>query len=444
MSHPDTMRRHFSTLALLLALAGTGLLWGEMRVHALQPGDAAAEEAEGYLSLQINGRKQRLSLSRLSAEDLALAQTLSERLEDYQQESNFSSPWPTSTDMEDKVQARAVVEDEPTGTYIYETTHFRFFSPARLDLSTVSEMGRVFEGTCTACRAIPLNFPCRRFDTQRPVDAESGAAEEKLVARLFLTQEDYAREVGGSYGRSSGIFREPEILVPFESLGLVKKGKGYTMKSGGKLDAGTLIHELTHQMTLIGADYDVPIWFAEGMAEYVRLADYSLGNFDFSGVHNNIITYFVGGPGTTSRQLGRHVGSPPLEHMLNLSVRDFQAARGDETQFLYGFSALLAYYFIHLDGEGDGAHLKHWMRHLQGTQRASSRLSMKIPADASPAEIEAAQNYLQQQALRLKEDYHYAHLLNGRSWQELQEEFCRKVKKELGILITFADSPHKP
>ncbi len=438
------MRSRYSTIALLLAFASTGLLWGEMRSWTLLPEGKSVEAEyvdveENRVTLLVDGKEQSIALSKLSAEDQAYVQALAERVAEHQQNKNFSDPWPKSTVMADKLRARVVVEDEPTGTYIYETSHFRFFSPARLSLPTVSEMGRVFEGTYSACQAIPLNFPCRRFGITRslPADGEAEEEQEKLVVRLFRTQADFAREVGTAYARSAGIFREPEILVPFESLGIRKKGKNYAVESAGKLDTGTIIHELTHQMSLIDASYDVPIWFAEGIAEYVRLANYKRGRFDFSSVHKNVITCFVGGPGTISRQLGRHVGSPPLEQMLNLSVRDFQSARGGTIQINYGFSTLLTYYFIHLAGEGGGAKLKRRMRHLQGTRRATAGLSMQIPADASPAEIAAAQNYLQQQALNIKEEYYYVPLLNGRSWQQLENEFSLKIERELGIRVTF-------
>ncbi len=445
MSHhnsPDAMRSTCSTFAILLALAGTGLLFAEMRTWTILPSGKSIEaeyvdSEEDSVTLLIKGKEKRIKLDRLSEEDQAYVQSLAEKAEEYQENKNFSDRWPTSTLMEDKLRARAVVEDEATGTYIYETAHFRFHSPARLNLATVSEMGRVFEGTYTACRALPLNFPCRRFDSAGDADGDDNGYQEKLEARLFLTRADYAREVGAGFSRSAGVFREPEILVPFESLGIIKKGMSYAMESSGKLDTDTLIHELTHQMSLLGTTYDVPIWFAEGIAEYMRLATYKRGRFNFKGVHKNIGPYIVGGPGTESRQLGRHIIAPPLESMLNVSVRDFQAARGNETQFNYGFSALLVYYFIHLDGKGDGACLKRWMRHLQGTQRVTAGLSIKIPADASKAMIEAAQNLLQKKALSLREEYHYEPLLNGRSWQELEDEFSRKVEKALGIKVSF-------
>ncbi len=429
-----------ATLALLLALLGSGLLHAEMRRWTIMPSGKSIEaeyvDAEGEdVTLLVRGKEKHVKLSRLSQEDQSYIESRVKKAEAYQENKNFSERWPTSTLMEDKLRAKAVVEDAATGTYIYETSHFRFHSPARLTLATVSEMGRVFEGTYTACRALPLNLPCRRFDVAG--EWEDNTSSEKLEARLFLTQADYAREVGQAFARSAGIFREPDILVPFASLGIEKKGTSYAIEGTGKLDADTLIHELTHQMSLLGATYDTPIWFAEGLAEYMRLANYKRGRFNFKGVHKNIVTYFVGGPGTTSRQLGRHVIAPPLEQMLNLSVRDFQAAQGDQLQFNYGFSALLAYYFIHLDGKGDAANLKRWMRNLQGTQSAASTLRIKIPADATKAMIEAAQDFLQKKALTLREEYHYEPLLNGRNWQELEKEFSRKVEKQLGIKVAF-------
>ncbi len=437
------MRHRYSLLALLLAFLGTGILSAEMRSWTLVSNGKSFEAEyvdteEDRVILLIKGKEKKIKLDRLSPEDQEYIRGLAEENAELRTNSNFSGKWPVSTLMEDKLRAKAVKEDSGDGNYVYETTHFRFHSPAKLSLATVSEMGRVFEGTYTACRAMPLNFPCRRFDVENEEEAFSEEKDsEKLVARLFLTQADYAREVGSSFTRSAGLFRDPEILVPFESLGIEKKGQNYAISSGGKLDTDTLIHELTHQMTLLGTSYDVPIWFAEGIAEYVRLTTYKRGRFSFKSIKKNIIPYIVGGPGTSGRQLGKRFVAPPLEQVLNMSVRQFQAAQGEMIQFNYGFSALLAYYFIHLDGKGDAARLKRWMRHLQTTERATSKLSIKIPADALPTEIAAARQRLQKMAMSIRENYYYEPLLDGRSWQELEEEFSKKVKKDLGIEVSF-------
>ncbi len=440
-----TMRSICSTLAILLALAGTGLVFAEVRTWTLaESGKTVQAEYvdtdEDAVILLIKGKEKRIKLSKLSEEDQEYVKGLAEGGR-HSVNKNFTDRWPGSTIMEDKLRAKMVRENEDTGEFIYETTHFRFISPAQLSLQTVSEMGRVFEGTYTACRSIPLNFPCRRFNANKEIEegesGEDAEEQEKMMARLFLTRADYEKAVGPGHSGSAGVFKGTEILVPFESLGIVKKGRSYAKAPGKKLDTDTLIHELTHQMSLLGVTYDVPIWFAEGMAEYVRLATYKNGRFSFKGVKKNIIPYIVGGPGTTGRQLGRKIDAPRLEQVLNQSIREFQSAQGEQIQFNYGFSTLVAYYFIHLDGKGDAARLKRWMRDLQETSKATANLSVRIPADASPEEIAAAREKLNRQAMTMKEDYHYDKLLDGRSWEDIEEEFSKKIKKALGIEVSF-------
>ncbi len=433
-----------SLAAALLALAGSTLLFAEVRDWTSADGKSIRGEyvdtVDDSVILLVNGKEKRVKLSKLSQEDRDYVKGLQEKGSSHQVNKNFTDKWPTSTVMEDKLKAKAVKEDDKEGVYVYETAHFRFHSPARLSIQTVSEMGRVFEGTYTACRMIPLNFPCRRFNVNKDVDAEGRGDEEKMIARLFLTKADYAKEVGPSHADSAGLYRTPEILVPFDSLGIVKKGRTYSKAAGSKLSTGTLIHELTHQMSLLGATYDVPIWFAEGMAEFVHLAGYKQGRFNFKEIKKNIKPYIVGGPGTESRQLGAKFSSPALKDRLNQTTEEFQASSGSETQFNYGFSTLLVYYFVYLDGRGDGARLKRWMRDLQETKPAAASLSEMVPVDATPEQLAAVQRRLAEKAKLLKPEYHYEKLLDGRSWEELEEEFATKVKRALGIEVTFQPS----
>ncbi len=431
------MRIFYATIATLLSLLGTGMLSAEIRSWTNTDGKTIKGEYvdtdEDAVILLIKGKEKRIRISKLSDEDQEYIKQQQKKGGKHQVNKNFTAKWPSSTVMEDKLKARAVSEDEEKGEYIYETSHFRFYSPEKLALQTVSEMGRVFEGTYTACRMIPLNFPCRRFNVNKEVDetqqGEADDGEEKMVARLFLTKADYDREVGPGMAGSAGLYRTPEILVPFESLGIVKRGRTYSKAAGSKLETDTLIHELTHQMSLLGATYEVPIWFAEGVAEYARLATYKSGRFNFKGVKSNIKPYIIGGSGVSGRQLGSSFSAPSMEQFLNMSAQKFQSAQGQATQFNYGFSALLFYYFAHLDGKGDAARLKRWMRELQETQR----MGVRVRANASAAEIEAAKRKLN----TMQAEYHYDKLLDGREWSELEEEFSKKIKKALGIEVSF-------
>lgn len=391
------------------------------------------ESSESEVLLLVKGKERKIKLSKLSKEDREFIKQARSRESKNRENSNFTDKWPTSTTMEDRLKAKAVKEDADAQEYVYETTHFRFISPVKLSLQTVSEMGRVFEGTYTACKLMPLNFPCRRFNFNKEVDEQETdsdeAPQEKLVARLFKNRMDYEQTVGPGHANSAGLFRggQGDVLVPFSSLGIVKKGGSYAMGSGKKKDVGTLIHELTHQMSLFGASYDVPIWFAEGMAEYMRLANYQRGRFELRAISKNIRGYITGVPG---RNLGKSFTAPSLESFLGMSVPTFQAAMGEEIQFNYGFSTLLVYYFIHLDGKGDGARLKRWMRDLQESKRAV----VAVPVGATPEQRQAAMKRLQH--MYKNPDYNYGKLLDGRSWGQLEKEFAKKVSK-LGIEVVF-------
>lgn len=394
------------------------------------------EASDESVLILVKGKERKIKLEKLSDEDKEFIGQMRSQESKNRENSNFSGKWPTSTTMEDKLKAKAVKEDASGEGFIYETTHFRFLSPAKLSIQTVSEMGRIFEGTYTACRMMPLNFPCRRFNFNKEVD-EQGEDDgkdkpEKLIARLFLTRADYENMVGPNHASSAGLFRSGigDVLVPFSSLGISKKGGSYAIETGKKQDAGTLIHELTHQMTLFGAGYRTPIWFAEGMAEYMSLANFQRGRFDLRGVGKNIKPYIIGGPGVMGRNLGKSFSAPSLETFMNQSIPEFQAAVGEEIQFNYGFSTLLVYYFIHLDGKGDGARLKRWMRDLQESQSPT----IMLPADATPEQRAEAQRKLTE--MNAKTRSNYEKLLDNRTWAQLEKEFAKKVSK-LGIDVRF-------
>ncbi len=401
--------KYLPALLCSCAAAWGALLHGEVRVWTLAEGKKAEGE---YISVEkdkvrvlIKGREQSIKLASLSPEDREYVRVRRERElspGSVHENNNFNARWPSSSAMEDKQKARAVQEKD--GDFIYETSHFRFYSPARLSLGTVVEIGRIFEGTYSANLLIPLNPPCRRYEED---------AEAKLPARLFLTKEAYAQATGGVHAGSAGLFNGTEVLVPFESLGIVKKGKVYTREPGARVDSHTLVHEITHQMTMFGAKtlsgkpYTLPIWYAEGIAEYVGVTPYRNGNLKFTGTRKALASYVIGGPGVSGRQLGAQFSSPPLRRFMEQSIQEYQSARGEAIQFNYGMSLVLFYYFAHIDGRGDAARLKRWMRALQNDECE--------PTD-------------------------YGRLLDGRSWEQLEKEVARGVKSKLGIAIDFEDA----
>lgn len=311
---------------------------------------------------------------------------------------NFTASWPTVTRIADMLPARTV-QNGPE-TWIYETQHFRFTSNAPIALAAIKEIARIFEGTYNANLALPLNSPCNHFQV-----CEKG----KLNAFLFRTYEDYL--AAGAPNGSAGVYMgfrtgldSGQVLVPFDSLGLEKRGNRY-VKGGRRIEAHTLAHEITHHLT-IGA-YHYPIWFTEGIAEYVGLSYDGNGQVRFSG-NKTPISKFVSGYGEKGTG-GRAIGKQPN---VGMSLKDFLSKYdgflGDEnTSVGYGISALLVYYFFHLDGKRDAARVKKYLAILQkgGT-------------------LEQA----------------HEELLDGRTWDQLEKEICRRLKSVMKIEPRFASS----
>lgn len=324
------------------------------------------------------------------------------KLEDLPGE-NFSKPWPKTTKIVDMLPARVVKEEGKTN--IYETEHFSFTSTAPIQLSAIRDIARIFEGTYTANLALPLNSPCNYYQV-----AEKG----KLKALLFETRAEYLKAIGSENSTSAGICRSAGtmedscIFVPFESLDLEKSGAKYK-RGTRKIPAHVLAHELTHFMTLPG--YRYPSWYLEGIAEYVGLTDYANGRFTFTGNKKEIAAYIIGygKDGKGGRGLGKNIKVPmSLEEFMNLPYQEFSRDR-KFSQFCYGFSLALAYYFFHVDGKKDAARIKAFVR-----------------------EIQAGKSH----------DAAHVALLNGRDWAKLEKDVARGLKA-LGLRVEFPKQKRK-
>lgn len=313
---------------------------------------------------------------------------------------NFSAAWPNVTRVPDMLPARTVKSGPDE--WIYESQHFRFTANAPIALAAVKEIARIFEGTYTANLALPLNSPCNHFQV-----CEKG----RFNAFLFETYEQYL-SAGGSPG-SAGVFIGRgtldlgKVLVPFQSLGLEKRGNRY-IKGGRRVNAKTLSHEITHHMTIGGNAY--PTWFVEGFAEYVGLSYDGNGQVRFGG-NKNVIAKFVSAYGEKGEG-GRGIGKQPkvgtsLENFM-MNTGSFVGADGDarSAQIGYGISALLVYYFFHLDGKRDGARIKKYIAVIQN--------------GGSIARANEA-------------------LLDGRTWEQLEKEICRRLKGSLKIEPKFGN-----
>ena len=301
-----------------------------------------------------------------------------------------AAKWPTVVALKDVPEISVIREDEESRQFIYQSPHYEFRSPARLGAGVVREFARVFETTYLANAALPLDYnPAPEF------------GREKFLCTLFLTKADYLKS-GGVAG-SAAVYAAPsrQILISLESLGVKKFGRKYALDHDA--DNATLIHEITHQMmnAWLGR---LPIWFVEGSAEYIRMADYERGKMSFVNRQKNLQSYLAA-QGTD----GKTLEMVPLQKLMTMDTRTWSATMAESAKAArrnYTSSALLVYYFYHLDGKGDARHIGNFLKSL-------------LPKDQN---LKAAAQ----------------HLLRERTYAELQEDFAQALRKE-GLKITWAE-----
>ena len=237
--------------------------------------------------------------------------------------------------MPDETRIELPVEAEG-GPFEFKTEHYVFVSESKVGKSFISEAAKVFEGTYQAIKQLPLGLHPR-----------PPGGDVKFRAR-FMTSESFREEITnyideGPNLRVAGIYlpKRKKIWVPYESIGAVRKGG--KMSLSRTADTSTLIHEITHQMMhdwlLI-----TPMWFTEGMAEYIASVPYQNGRFEFKnstrGLKGRLETKYEGMP--------LRMISPE-----DLSDPDAQDAwKGGMDEYL---SAMLwVHYFVRMDRDGHG------------------------------------------------------------------------------------------
>ncbi len=161
-----------------------------------------------------------------------------------------------------------------------------------------------------------------------------------------------------------------------------------------------LPHELTHQLTpRFYYDDGAVGWFSEGLAEYVAVTPYSNGTFRVKNNGSSIVEYACayGKKENGGRALGYEVKMTSLKTFMTMSYGSFTANANKN----YAIGLLLTYYFFHLDGEGDAARVKSFLKAMR---------EGKTGDDA------------------------FEKLLDGRSWAQLEADITKAWKSEK---ITF-------
>ena len=253
--------------------------------------------------------------------------------------------WPEVVEVDSRaVEIEAVEESEPLRNFVYESQAFQFTSQAKLAGSVMKEVARTFESTRELVSKLPWGVVCIPPDGQ-----------ERYLAALYETREDYFR--AGGPENSGGVYMSGEKIfkIPFPSLGLERRGRTFFMDDGYSND--TLVHELTHQMM---HDYlpFLPKWVIEGTAEYTELLPYNAGTFR-AGAHKTEMKRHI--DECVARGLPVDVGS--VESHLTMTRDGWTEASAQRAgqAMVYFRSVLMVYFFSHLDGDGKGTRFLKFM-----------------------------------------------------------------------------------
>jgi hypothetical protein len=363
-----------------------------------------------------NGRRSSFPLARLSPDDQSF---LAEWLEN--QPLVFVMPATVGVETSE-IDSEVVSEDERKEEFVYRTQNFEFISQGKFTQSLLREVARNFEATHALLQALPWEI-----DPKPP----SG---DRFRAKLFRSATEY--EAAGGLKNSGGVYMGSReiFMVPFRSIGLKKVGKSYAKDRD--FETHTLVHELTHQMMHFWLGY-LPQWVIEGTAEYTALLPLRLGKFRVSAAKGGLRDYLD--------RLKRGSGVPgryPLKDLFSMTNAEWNHILEQDQRMasqLYFTSYLLVYYFMHLDGDGDGQLFMRYFRKVNvvrqevmtyareveefkkqpgvvvaadGSYRWQGELSHpKKPAVLASAE---ARDAFQKDSLKI--------LLNGRTESELMDE----------------------
>jgi hypothetical protein len=364
-----------SLFAILLPIRATGRMWTDAQNRKVDA-ELVRVDGENVILKLKDGRDIPYPLAKLSQPDrdflAALPAEKPENMptgdDDAENEPvgrplNFSAAWPDRVTFNGDPEINVVTEDAAEKQFIYESANYRYVCDARLSITVVKGFAVMFEATNLFCATVPL-----ALNGGKP-------AKGKHQILLFEHKDDYVK--AGGPPTSAGVFigGRNVVMVPLESLGVRPVGSGY-MLDRDKSNK-TLPHELTHQLTpryyyAEGARG----WFSEGIAEYIGVTPYRAGSF---GVRNNfrdIVQYATayGEDGRGGRGLTTKIRLPKLKAFMLQPYDKFT----DTPQINYGSALLITTYFLHLDGNKDGARLKSFLKALREGKEGEEALAVLL------------------------------------------------------------------
>lgn len=341
-----------------------------------------------------DGRKLPYPLEKLSAADAEYARSQSKEAEPKAADAessatNFDDPWPERIKFSEDPAIVVVEESAEKKRFVYESANYRYTCDVRLSKSVVKGFAVMFEATHLFCRTLPL--------------AIDGGVRTDGKLQILLFEKDVDYEKAGGLPGSAGVFMGDRhlVMVPLTSLGVRPVGSGYMFDRDKS--SKTLPHELTHQLTPIAYFRTAAKgWFSEGLAEYVAVTPYRSGSFTVRNNHRDIVDYVTGygSKDKGGRALGKEISLPDLKSFMLQSYTTFL----EDPQLNYGGGLLITYYFLQMDGEGDGMRIKNFLKALRKGKSREEALTV---------------------------------LLDGRTFEELEAEIAKAWGRR-GVDLTFS------
>lgn len=277
---------------------------------------------------------------------------------------NFNTEWPKLVKAESP-EITTVKEDKENKVFIYQSPNYEFVCDVQISKTIIKNFSTLFEATRAYCNELPLSM----------VKAHMPENTVKFKILLFGSKENYIKNGGptssaGVYMPSSGV-----IMVPLSSLGVKKVGSKYMFDY--KATNKTLPHEIAHQLT--NTEYFAPGprgWFSEGLAEYIAVTDYRSGKFMVNGNLNEIRRYVTGfsRKDNRGRNIGEEFTAPDLKQFMLMSYGEFTA----NGNFNYGLGALITYYFLHMDNDGDRKNIIQFLTALNEGKQGEEALKVLL------------------------------------------------------------------
>jgi hypothetical protein len=285
-----------------------------------------------------------------------------------------SATWPSVVSVENTPEVKIVTEDAEARKFVYQTANYEFQSDSLVGSDAVREFSRVFEAAFRANCLLPLSY--------RPTPEQG---RERFVARIFSTDVSYLA-AGGIYG-SAGLYNREQaaMLLPVRSIGMkVVNGRMQTDKTEA---TEVLIHEITHQMMNAWLPR-LPLWFIEGSAEYMAMADYVHGRFMMSQPQDRLRAYINRRqPGLRNKAIV--LALPELMEMTPSQWSQAITSKAASARQNYLSAAMLVYYFYHLEGRGKAVEVKAFLAALEEGMPERLATEKYLLHGRSPEELQA-------------------------------------------------------